>query len=148
MKAKTEKPKENKSRAVANTINANTKQGHEIVDKRIAQQKPIVQLIRATIQLKDYSSPTIVKSKKGLFVGDPSKVHIHIVKDATHIKCGGTRKNFNENDKDEVKAIYNWLGNESKWNKIPGFDSCLNWLLKIYNKLNKKEGEEEKEDKK
>lgn len=151
MKAKIEKPKTNKSRAVANVIitdTTNAKQGHGIVDKRVAQQKPIIQLTRTTIQLVDYSSPTMVKSKKGLFVGDPSKVHIHIVKDATHIKCGSTRKNFDENDKNEVKAIYNWLGSESEWDKISGFDNCLNWLLKIYNKLNKKEGEEEKEEKK
>jgi hypothetical protein len=145
MKTKIDKPKESKSRAVANTINVNAKQGHGIVDKRVSQQKPIAQLSRATIQLANYSSPTMVKDQKGKFVGDPSKVHIHIVKDETHIKCGGTRKNFNESDKDEVKAIYNWLGGVSKWDKIPGFDNCLNWLLKTYNKLNAKEEKEEKE---
>lgn len=146
MKAKIDKPKESKSRAVANTTAANTKQAHGIVDKRVTQKKPIIQLNRATIQLVSYSSPTTVKGQKGKFVGDPSKVHIHIVKDETHIKLGGTRKDFDETSKDDVKAIYNWLGGESKWNGISGFDDCLNWLLKIYTKLNKKEVEEEKED--
>jgi hypothetical protein len=148
MKAKIMKPKENKSRAVANTINANTNQGHGIVDKRIAQQKPIIQLIRATIQLKDYSSPTIVKNKKGKFVGDPSKVHIHIVKDETHLKYGNTRHDFNEDNIVQIKATYNWLLQDSGWNKLTGFDNCLNWLLKTYNRLNKKEVKEEKEEKK
>jgi hypothetical protein len=150
MKAKIEKPRESKSRAMANenaSDTTNAKQGHGIVDKRVAPQKPIVQLTRATIQLVNYSSPMKDGSKKGLFVGDPSKVHIHIVKDETHLKCGGTRKNFNENDKDEVKAIYNWLGSESGWSKIPGFENCLNWLLKIYNKLNVKDEKEEKKEK-
>jgi hypothetical protein len=148
MKAKIEKPKESKSRAVANTSVANAKQAREVTDKRITQQKPIIQLNRATIQLVSYSSPTIVKDQKGKFVGDPKKVHIHIVKDETHIKLGGIRKDFNEDNKDEVKTIYNWLGGESKWNGISGFDDCLNWLLKTYTKLNKKEVEEEKEEKK
>lgn len=148
MKTKIDKPKESKSCAVANTIATNTKQTHEIVDKRVTQKKPIIQLIRATLQLVSYSSPTTVKGQKGKFVGDPSKVHIHIVKDETHIKLGGTRKDFNEDNKDEVKDIYNWLGGVSKWNGISGFDDCLSWLLKTYNKLNAKEEKEEKEEKK
>jgi len=141
MKVKIEKPKENKSRAVANTINANVKHGHEIADKRVTQKKPIIQLNRVTIQLVSYSSPTKVNSQKGSFIGDPSKVHIHIVKDETHIKLGGTRKNFNEDNKIEIRDTYNWLLIESKWNGISGFNECLNWLFKIYNKLKKKEEE-------
>ncbi len=79
--------------------------------------------------MADHAKPTAVKSQKGTFVGDPAKIHIHIVKANTHIKVNGKKKNFDENNATGIKAAITYL-EENGTAGTPGYNNCLAWLKK------------------
>ncbi len=79
------------------------------------------------MRVADYSKPTKDGSKKGTFVGDPSKTHIHIVKAETHIKVAGKRKDFDEGKPADIKKAITHLEDNGTAG-TPGYDNCLAWL--------------------
>jgi hypothetical protein len=65
--------------------------------------------------------------QKGTFVGNPRAVHIHIVKDNTHVQVGSSRHNFDETDDAECRTARQWLEQSGGRGK-PGYDDCHAWL--------------------
>jgi hypothetical protein len=68
-------------------------------------------------------------ASKGTFVGNKSKVHIHVVADGTHIKINGKSYPFDESDKSSVKGALATLKKQAT-EKAPGYAECLEWLEK------------------
>lgn len=68
-------------------------------------------------------------ASKGVFVGDKKKVHIHVVKDGTHIKIHGKAYPFDEADKTSVKGALSTL-TKNATSAASGYDACHEWLTK------------------
>jgi hypothetical protein len=79
--------------------------------------------------MPDYKKPTTVGSgnKKGTFIGDPSKVHIHIVGQNNHVKINGKATAFQLTDAGFKKAIGVLEENDDK-KAVSGYANCLAWL--------------------
>lgn len=79
-----------------------------------------------------YKKPEKDGNQKGLFVGQPDAVHIHIVSNQSHVKIGkgtggGSRSpNFDIDDQTGRQGAIDWL--KSKCTGKVGYKECYDYL--------------------
>lgn len=70
--------------------------------------------------MKGYAIP----GQKGTFIGNPAAIHIHIVKDNTHLQLGSEKYFFDEQNADkDMTDAYQQLLAQGKGK--PGYNECL-----------------------
>jgi biopolymer transport protein ExbD len=88
---------------------------------QVTQQKAVVQM----------GKKKNGNTQKGVFIGDASACHIHIVGDNDHFRVGsGKRINLQKHGSGAyfLNSINNCLLSIQEYAGMKGYDACLNWL--------------------
>jgi hypothetical protein len=103
---------------------AKPKENPFLNNTQVTQQKAVVQMGKGGKK---------GGKKKGIFIGDASACHIHIVGDNDHFKVGkdnGSRVNLQTNGggKYFLNSVNNCLESLQNYVGVKGYDACLSWL--------------------